>query len=68
MLGAVMTRRTGILVTLIAAALAATFYLITSASGKSKITIAQVGDFFLYAPVYVAQDAGFFQKQGLAGC
>jgi NitT/TauT family transport system substrate-binding protein len=30
-----------------------------------KITIAQSGDFFLYAPLYVASDAGFFRKQGL---
>jgi NitT/TauT family transport system substrate-binding protein len=30
-----------------------------------KITIAQSGDFFLYAPLYVAADAGFFRKHGL---
>ena len=30
-----------------------------------RIVIAQVGDFFLYAPVYVALDAGFFKEQGL---
>jgi NitT/TauT family transport system substrate-binding protein len=29
------------------------------------ITIAQVGDFFLYAPLYVAADAGYFKEQGL---
>jgi NitT/TauT family transport system substrate-binding protein len=32
---------------------------------KQKIKIAQVGDFFLYAPLYVAIDAGFFEKNGL---
>jgi NitT/TauT family transport system substrate-binding protein len=30
-----------------------------------KITIAQAGDFFLYAPLYIAKDAGFFEKKGL---
>lgn len=30
-----------------------------------QITIAQSGDFFLYAPLYVATDAGFFREQGL---
>jgi NitT/TauT family transport system substrate-binding protein len=30
-----------------------------------KITIAQAGDFFLYAPLYVASDAGLFSKNGL---
>jgi NitT/TauT family transport system substrate-binding protein len=30
-----------------------------------KITIAQAGDFFLYAPLYVALDAGLFKKHGL---
>ena len=29
------------------------------------ITIAQFGDFFLYAPLYVAVDGGFFQENGL---
>jgi len=29
------------------------------------LTIAQAGDFFLYAPLYVAIDAGFFHRQGL---
>lgn len=33
------------------------------ASSSRRITIAQVGDFFLYAPLYVAADAGFFGKQ-----
>jgi NitT/TauT family transport system substrate-binding protein len=32
---------------------------------NTKVTIAQVGDFFLYAPLYVALDAGFFKEQGL---
>lgn len=30
-----------------------------------QITIAQSGDFFLYAPLYVATDAGYFRQQGL---
>lgn len=30
-----------------------------------KITIAQYGDVFLYAPLYIAKDAGFFAKKGL---
>ncbi|MGK7898770.1 MAG: ABC transporter substrate-binding protein [Xenococcus sp. (in: cyanobacteria)] len=35
-------------------------------TGKlQKVTIAQFGDFFLYAPLYVAIDAGFFEKNGL---
>ena len=29
------------------------------------ITIAQFGDFFLYAPLYVAIDSGFFETRGL---
>jgi len=32
---------------------------------KRSITIAQFGDFFLYAPLYIANDAGFFGEQGL---
>jgi NitT/TauT family transport system substrate-binding protein len=34
-------------------------------STASHLEIAQVGDFFLYAPLYVALDAGFFTRQGL---
>jgi NitT/TauT family transport system substrate-binding protein len=30
-----------------------------------KITIAQAGDFFLYAPLYIAADAGLFRKRNL---
>jgi NitT/TauT family transport system substrate-binding protein len=29
-----------------------------------KVTIAQAGDFYLYAPLYVAQDLGLFERQG----
>lgn len=32
---------------------------------RKSITIAQAGDFFLYAPLYVAKDAGIFEKKGL---
>ncbi len=31
----------------------------------ARITIAQAGDFFLYAPLYVAVDAGYLRRQGL---
>jgi len=31
----------------------------------NRITIAQFGDFFLYAPLYIAIDAGYFRKEGL---
>jgi NitT/TauT family transport system substrate-binding protein len=34
-------------------------------NAKTKITIAQTADFFLYAPLYVAIDAGIFEKNGL---
>lgn len=38
----------------------------TKNDGKlSKVTIAQFGDFFLYAPLYIAQDKGFFKDHGL---
>lgn len=38
----------------------------TSQSGAlRRVTIAQVGDFFLYAPLYIAVDAGLFRKEGL---
>lgn len=30
-----------------------------------RITIAQFGDFFLYAPLYIAVDGGFFRKERL---
>jgi NitT/TauT family transport system substrate-binding protein len=36
-----------------------------SAPRHDKVVIAQVADFFLYAPIYVAKDAGFFEKNGL---
>jgi NitT/TauT family transport system substrate-binding protein len=35
-------------------------------SSLRRVKIAQAGDFFLYAPLYVAVDAGFFEKQGLS--
>jgi NitT/TauT family transport system substrate-binding protein len=35
-------------------------------SSLRSVKIAQAGDFFLYAPLYVAVDAGFFEKQGLS--
>ncbi len=30
-----------------------------------QVTIAQFGDFFLYAPLYIAVDGGFFRENGL---
>jgi len=32
---------------------------------KEKVVIAQAGDFFLYAPLYVAIDGGYFTDEGL---
>jgi NitT/TauT family transport system substrate-binding protein len=34
-------------------------------SALRRITVAQFGDFFLYAPLYIAVDEGFFRKRGL---
>jgi NitT/TauT family transport system substrate-binding protein len=36
-----------------------------STARQKRVVIAQVGDFFLYAPIYVALDAGYFRDQGL---
>src|SRR5213594_3412429 len=38
----------------------------TPANGNASVavTIAQAGDFYLYAPLYIAIDQGFFQKRG----
>jgi NitT/TauT family transport system substrate-binding protein len=37
----------------------------TSPATMRAVTIAQAGDFFLYAPLYIATDGGFFEKRGL---
>jgi NitT/TauT family transport system substrate-binding protein len=37
----------------------------TAQTPPTRITIAQAGDFYLYAPLYVAKDKGFFAKRGL---
>jgi NitT/TauT family transport system substrate-binding protein len=37
----------------------------TNAPALRDVTIAQAGDFFLYAPLYIAVDAGFFKRNGL---
>jgi len=41
----------------------------TTTSGKAatpqRVRIAQFGDFFLYAPIYIAMDKGYFAAQGL---
>ena len=34
-------------------------------SQKQSVTIAQAGDFYLYAPLYIALDKGFFAANGL---
>lgn len=34
-------------------------------AGLKRITVAQYGDVFLYMPLYVAQDCGFFETNGL---
>jgi NitT/TauT family transport system substrate-binding protein len=36
-----------------------------SVSARERIVIAQVADFFLYAPIYIATDAGLFNDAGL---
>lgn len=38
---------------------------VTTASTSTPITIAQYGHIFLYMPIYVAVDKGFFKKHGL---
>lgn len=35
-------------------------------SPPRRVVIAQVSDFFLYAPIYLAQDAGLFEKRRLS--
>ncbi|MCA1579167.1 MAG: ABC transporter substrate-binding protein [Acidobacteria bacterium] len=37
----------------------------TNGPTTQRVVIAQAGDFFLYAPLYVALDAGFFKEEGL---
>ncbi|OAN61011.1 hypothetical protein A8B79_05920 [Balneola sp. EhC07] len=36
-----------------------------SISDKDKIVIAQFGDFYLYAPLYIAIDKGYFEKNNI---
>lgn len=35
------------------------------ATRMTKITVAEVGEFFVYMPLYIAQDKGFFRDEGL---
>jgi NitT/TauT family transport system substrate-binding protein len=52
----------------VAAALVGIAYVSVGAQKSApadKVVIAQVADFFLYAPVYVAKDGGFFAKNNL---
>jgi ABC-type nitrate/sulfonate/bicarbonate transport system substrate-binding protein len=37
----------------------------TTAGSVQKVTLAQFGHVFLYMPLYVAIDRGFFKEQGL---
>src|SRR3989344_2568185 len=37
----------------------------TSAPLKTKVTIAEFAEIFLYAPLYIAEEKGFFDKEGL---
>ena len=56
-----------ILIIIICAAIYAYFWRNTKSprDQAQRVTIAQAGDFFLYAPLYVALDAGFFREKGL---
>ncbi|WP_440201222.1 ABC transporter substrate-binding protein [Akkermansia massiliensis] len=36
-----------------------------SHSDKERVTVAQYGDVFIYLPIYLAQEKGFFQEEGL---
>lgn len=55
-----------VLIAVLGAALLVYRWATTSEISEHKsITIAQFGDFFLYAPLYVAIDAGFFQRHDL---
>jgi NitT/TauT family transport system substrate-binding protein len=42
-----------------------TFFRSSNSPELQKVTIAQTGDFFLYAPLYISLDGGFFEKNGL---
>lgn len=46
-------------------ALVAKFLGSNSPESQRRVTFAQFGDVFLYAPIYIAKDAGFFTKHGL---
>lgn len=49
--------------------LAACFFILLSCSKEKpiqKITIAQFGDFFLYAPLYIATDGDFFAEKNIS--
>ena len=37
----------------------------TPAKPTTKVTVAQVGEFFIYMPLYIAQEKGFFRDAGL---
>src|SRR5579871_627825 len=37
----------------------------TASTGTTPITICQYGDLLIYLPLYIAQEQGFFRKEGL---
>ncbi len=37
----------------------------TTSTQKEKVTIAEFGEVFIYAPLYIAQEKGFFNEEGL---
>lgn len=62
-IGGVWTRTVLALFTI--AAIALCIASCSKSNDVTKVTIAQTGDFFLYAPIYLALDAGFFEQDGL---
>lgn len=60
--------RIALLILVLVAVIGASLWYVRRSSDpaqRRKITIAQAGDFFLYAPLYIAIDAGLFSKRGL---
>lgn len=54
-----------ILLVLLIAATSVARWVTHKSSASQRVVIAQAGDFFLYAPIYIALDAGFFRQEGL---
>jgi len=53
------------LVVVIAAGIAYNYSNRPSPKEITKVTLAQVGEFFIYMPLYIAQEKGFFRNAGL---